>query len=158
VVTAAAPAEIWVTWCDQVGISAPTVERLAEEMRQHPDSALIFPTVQQQPPYIHFTRNAGGRIDGVRQRREGDVMPAIGESDAGLFALRRDTWLDRLGAYEAIGSTGGSTRERNFLPFIPWLAATRDVRTFALDDPHEAVGVNTPDDRRVMEAYLRGGA
>jgi hypothetical protein len=83
-------------------------------------------------------------------------MPAVGESDTGLFGLSLDTYLDRLGEFDRLGDTGGGTKERNFLPFIPWLAARATVTTFQVPDAREAVGVNTLDDVRVLEAYLRG--
>jgi len=44
--------------------------------------------------------------------------------------------------------------ERNFLPFIPWIARTETVTTFAAHDPMEAVGVNTPDELVKVERYL----
>ncbi len=85
-------------------------------------------------------------------------MPPVGESDAGLFGMRRDTFLRQLRAYDAETPVSDGTRERNFLPFIPWLAQSAEVRTFALGDPNEATGINTPDDLHALEAYLRGRA
>jgi bifunctional N-acetylglucosamine-1-phosphate-uridyltransferase/glucosamine-1-phosphate-acetyltransferase GlmU-like protein len=156
VVEAARPWHVWITWCDQIAVSARTVERLAAELAREPAAALVFPTVRQEPPYIHFARRSDGRIAAVRQRREGDDMPAVGESDTGLFGLSLDTYLDRLGEFDRLGDTGDGTKERNFLPFIPWLAARATVTTFQVPDAREAIGVNTLDDLRVLEAYLRG--
>ena len=157
-VEAARPRDVWITWCDQIAISAGTVQRLASERDRHPDAALVFPTVRQEPPYIHFVRDASGRIANVLHRREGDAMPPVGESDAGLFALSLDAYLDQLTEYDRLGIAGGRTKERNFLPFIPWLAARATVRTFDLQDPQEAIGVNTAADRRALEAHLRDRA
>ena len=84
-------------------------------------------------------------------------MPATGESDAGLFALRLGTFLHDLVEYDADASQRADDRERNFLPFIPWMAPHSSVHTFPLGRPEEAVGVNTPDDLQMMERYLRGG-
>jgi bifunctional UDP-N-acetylglucosamine pyrophosphorylase / glucosamine-1-phosphate N-acetyltransferase len=151
------PRQVWITWCDQIAISGQTVGRLIEETDRAPAPALTFPTVRQQPPYIHFIRDSGGRIVQVRQRREGDEMPDVGESDAGIFALQGDAY-EQLIDYAALAPADAGTHELNFLPFIPWLAARRLVRTFDLVDPREAVGVNTPEDRRAVEAYLRGRA
>jgi bifunctional UDP-N-acetylglucosamine pyrophosphorylase / glucosamine-1-phosphate N-acetyltransferase len=150
------PEEVWITWCDQIAISPRTVWRLAAEIDTHPGAAMVFPTVRQEPPYIHFDRDPRGQIVKVRQRRDGDAMPASGESDAGLFALRLDDYLDRLVEYDRLSPKSAATGERNFLPFIPWLAARGAVQTFGLDDAHEAVGVNTPDELRLIETYLRG--
>lgn len=153
-VETARPDQVWISWCDQVGISAGTVERLVAEMDRQPDAALIFPTVTQAPPYIHFVRDAHGRLAGVLQRRDGDTMPAVGESDAGVFAMRGGVYLDDLAEYDRLAREAGAG-ERNFLPFIPWLARRKGVRTFELSDAREARGVNTPDDLRAFEADLR---
>lgn len=149
------PDQVWITWCDQIGISERTVQRLAVELDEYPAVACVFPTVGQEPPYIHFPRAADGRIAGVLQRREGATMPAVGESDAGLFALRRRAYLDDLVEYAGIAPPGDTTREQNFLPFLPWLAQRSPVRTFDLPDAREAIGVNTPDDLKAMEVFLR---
>ena len=150
------PHHVWITWGDQIAIGAGTVHRLVDETERHPDAALVFPTVRQAPPYVHYARDAAGRIVRVLQRREGDQMPSAGESDAGLFALRLDTYLERLREYDRRTPSHTSTSERNFLPFIPWLAARTVVRTFPLTNGAEAVGVNTPDDLHALESYLRG--
>lgn len=152
------PDQVWITWCDQIGISRATAETLAGELDRHAEAALVFPTVRQAPPYIHFARNADGRIIRVRQRREGDPMPPTGESDAGLFGLRREAFLIDLVKYDAVAPTGDATHERNFLPFLPWLAGRKPVHTFDLGDPREAIGVNTQADIAVMEAFLLGRA
>lgn len=152
------PEQVWITWCDQIGISRATADTLAGELDRHSDAALVFPTVRQAPPYIHFARNADGRIIRVLQQREGDPMPPAGESDAGLFGLRRESYLTDLVDYEADAPTGDATHERNFLPFVPWLAGRKPVRTFDLGDPREAIGVNTQADIAVMEAFLLGRA
>jgi hypothetical protein len=138
-----------------VGISQGTLAAIASALHDHPSAALVFPTVCQTPPYIHFQRDAMDRIIGVLQRREGDVMPEAGESDTGLFVLRRAAFLDQLRTYDAIAPHGDGTRERNFLPFIPWLARTTEVRTVPLADPSEAIGVNTPAELAILETYLR---
>ena len=81
-------------------------------------------------------------------------MPRTGESDMGLFALSRQTYFDRLPAYTREVELGRATGERNFLPFIPWLARTETVTTFPAEDPMEAVGVNTPLELDTVERYL----
>ena len=86
-----------------------------------------MPTVMQPRPYIHLERDAEGRIIRVLHRREGDPMPEVGESDMGLFALSLATYLDRLPAYANQVEIGRTTGERNFLPFIPWLARTETI-------------------------------
>jgi len=156
IVAARAPDHVWITWCDQVAISPDTARRLADDTTQHPEAALVLPTARQSPPYIHLARDTQGRIARILQRREGDAMPVEGESDTGLFALRRDAYLEDLVAYDrSLPPSGTGTGERNFLPFIPWLAARHPVRTFAVAHAEEAVGLNTPEDVQTLERYLR---
>jgi bifunctional UDP-N-acetylglucosamine pyrophosphorylase/glucosamine-1-phosphate N-acetyltransferase len=153
-IAAARPETIWVTWVDQIGILPSTLERLVDSERQRPAPAMIVPTVRRQDPYIHFPRDREGGIAGLLQRREGDVMPAEGEADIGLFALTRDTFERDLAEFASTAVTGAGTGERNFLPFIPWLAQRRSVVTIAATDPMEAIGINTPEDLRTVEGWL----
>lgn len=145
---------IWITWCDQIAVHPKTVGRLVSRTAPHL-CPLVMPTVHTREPYIHLERDRAGRIVRVLHRREGDVMPQVGESDMGLFALSRDTFCERLPAYAKSVEVGHTTGERNFLPFIPWLARTDDIETFPAEDAMEAVGVNTPQDLAVVEQYLR---
>ena len=145
---------IWVTWCDQIAVHPKTIARLRDlTSRKH--DGMVMPTVRQDRPYIHLQRDATGRIVRVLHRREGDVMPDVGESDMGLFALSSATYSDRLPQYARSVEIGRATGERNFLPFIPWLARTETVTTFPAESPMEAVGVNTPEDLALVERYLR---
>jgi bifunctional N-acetylglucosamine-1-phosphate-uridyltransferase/glucosamine-1-phosphate-acetyltransferase GlmU-like protein len=149
------PDSIWVTWCDQVGILPQTVQRLAEITDAEPPPSLALPTVVRDSPYIHFARGGDGRISEVLHRREGDAMPPRGEGDVGLFALSRDAFDRDLQAYAREAAPAAGTRERNFLPFIPWLARRRDVVTFPCTDSREALGINTPEDLQQVESWLR---
>jgi bifunctional N-acetylglucosamine-1-phosphate-uridyltransferase/glucosamine-1-phosphate-acetyltransferase GlmU-like protein len=149
------PSSVWITWCDQVAVHPCTIERLGARTSTGSDAALVMPTVMQPRPYIHLERDATGRIVRVRHRREGDHMPEVGESDMGLFALSPTTYFDRLPAYAGEVEIGRATGERNFLPFIPWLARTETVATFGAENPMEAIGINTPQDLRDVEQYLR---
>lgn len=150
------PSGIWVTWCDQIAVHPKTIARLETLTSGKPD-ALVMPTVHQQRPYIHLERDATGRIVRVLHRREGDAMPDVGESDMGLFALSATSYADRLPQYARSVEIGRSTGERNFLPFIPWIARTETVTTFPAESPMEAVGVNTPEELAIVEQYLTSG-
>jgi len=150
-----APDEIWITWSDQVGVLRETVRRLAGVTSADPRPALALPTVARRDPYIHFERDGAGRISRLLQRREGDRMPEQGESDMGLFAMPRQSFELDLQDYARDVPPGTTTGERNFLPFVPWLAQRRLVATFPCTDPMEAVGINTPDELRQVEAWLR---
>jgi bifunctional N-acetylglucosamine-1-phosphate-uridyltransferase/glucosamine-1-phosphate-acetyltransferase GlmU-like protein len=146
---------VWIAWCDQVGVLAETLRRVKDaEMRSNPP-LLVFPTVRMESPYIHFVREPDGRITQVLQRREGDAMPAHGESDMGVFSLSRAALLDLLPTFAATVPLGAGTRERNFLPFIPWLTFKGEVVTVAATDPMEATGINTPEELLAVEDWLR---
>jgi bifunctional N-acetylglucosamine-1-phosphate-uridyltransferase/glucosamine-1-phosphate-acetyltransferase GlmU-like protein len=149
------PARVWITWCDQIAVHAETIALLQRFSSESPESDVVMPTARQEEPYIHLERDGEGRIVAIRHRREGDSMPAVGESDIGLFSLSAEAyfgWLPRFGL-EAVQSS--STRERNFLPFLPWMVRKgHRVATFPCTHELEALGVNTPDDRRRVERYL----
>jgi bifunctional UDP-N-acetylglucosamine pyrophosphorylase/glucosamine-1-phosphate N-acetyltransferase len=147
---AAAVDRAWIAWCDQVLLLPDTLTRLAKAEAGH---AAAFPTIPQRPPYIHFDRREDGRIVAVRQRREGDEMPEVGESDAGLFSIDARARAD-LTTFAVDAPRGARTGEVNFLPFLPWLAARRPVTTVPLTDPVEALGINTPEDLWAAEAEL----
>ena len=83
-------------------------------------------------------------------------MPPVGESDMGLFALSTEAWTDLLPEYAgSVAAPSHVTGERNFLPFIPWVATRRQVVTFPATDPSEALGVNTPADLARAERCLQ---
>jgi bifunctional UDP-N-acetylglucosamine pyrophosphorylase/glucosamine-1-phosphate N-acetyltransferase len=148
------PSSVWVTWCDQVTVHPKTVERLSALTSPRNHAAIVMPTVTRERPYIHLERDRAGRIARVLHRREGDAMPAVGESDMGLFAMSPQAFRRDLPAFAATVETGHATGERNFLPFIPWIAQRDAVTTFASEDPMEAVGVNTPEELALVERYL----
>lgn len=148
------PDEVWITWCDQVAIHPVTIRRLADLMTRHKDAALVMPTVSKRTPYIHLRRDDRGRIVEILHRREGDTMPDAGESDMGLFAFPRASFTELLPRYGREVALGSATGERNFLPFIAWANADRDVVTFPAFDEMEAFGVNTPEELRIVENYL----
>ena len=149
------PSSIWVTWCDQIAVHPKTIARLADLTSSREHAAVVMPTVTQRPPYIHLERDGSGRIVRVLHRREGDVMPETGESDMGLFAMSARSYLDRLPEYRRNVEIGSATGERNFLPFIPWIARSETVTTFPAESEMEAVGINTPQDLALVEQYLR---
>ena len=147
---------VWITWCDQIGVHPDTVAALRRLSGEHADAAAILPTSRQTSPYIHLERDSGGRLTNIRQRREGDRMPEIGESDMGLFSLSADAYFDLLPQFGRETRQAAGTGERNFLPFLPWLAqGGHSVMTFPSTNDLEAIGVNTPEDRRRLETYLR---
>jgi bifunctional UDP-N-acetylglucosamine pyrophosphorylase/glucosamine-1-phosphate N-acetyltransferase len=152
------PGDVWITWCDQVAVRAGTAAALAEWARREPEAAASLPTLVRPEPYIHFERDAAGTICRVLHRREGDTMPAEGEGDLGLFRLSANGYFRLLPEFAREAVVSPVTRERNFLPFLAWLAGRAPVRTFTGATEIESVGINSPDDLRRIEAYLRHGA
>ena len=152
----ATPADrVWICWCDQVLLSAETLERMADRERDSTAPAAVFPTACLREPYIHFDRDGAGTLIGVRQRREGDQMPEVGETDSGVFGLSAEAYTVWLREYAARAVPGKATAERNFLPFLPWLAERSLVATVAVKDPIETLGINSPEDLAVAESHLR---
>ena len=148
------PREVWIGWCDQVALRQGTLRRLAASDAA---AAIRLPTCLRPEPYIHLERDAAGRIVRVRHRREGDAMPAVGETDAGLFALRGDVYVDDLPRFARQDiTTGARTAERNFLPFLAWPGLPGPVCTVACEDVSETIGVNTPEDLATVERVLAG--
>jgi len=150
------PRHVWITWCDQIAVRPETVARLAT-LCDAEAGDLIFPTCVKPRPYIHFVRGDDGTILEVLHRREGDPMPAAGENDLGLFALTADTYLTLLPRFARGVEPGAATGERNFLPFIPWLARRARVDTFPARHEIETLGVNTPAEASEVEGFLRHG-
>ncbi len=155
-VAASSADAVWITWSDQVAVHPDTAARLAAAS-QDPDVSMALPVAHRRQPYTFLERDAEGRIIAVRHRREGDAVPPEGESEMGLFSLSREAFLADLPAFdrESRSAVGTATGERNFLPFIPWLAARRRVVTFACRDEIESVGVNTPEELALVDAALR---
>ncbi len=152
------PSWVWITWCDQVAVSASTAARLASACDvASPDIAVVMPTISRAGPYIHLERDAEGRIARILQARERDPMPPRGEGDLGLFALSRRAYFEELARYDAEDAARGSgTGERNFLPFLPWLRGRGDVRTFPVEDEIESIGINTREELERVEKHLHG--
>jgi bifunctional UDP-N-acetylglucosamine pyrophosphorylase/glucosamine-1-phosphate N-acetyltransferase len=155
-VAALRPRRVAVTWCDQIAVADATIARVHARAAAADAASLVLPTLLVDDPYIHFERDASGRIVRVRQRREGDAMPDRGETDMGLFDLSRDAYLDDLPEFARETSADAGTGERNFLPFIPWLAARTRVETVHGRSRIETVGVNTPQELAAIEAHLAG--
>jgi hypothetical protein len=122
------PVSVWITWCDQV--AAPAHRRATGRASAAGTAPLVVPTVSRHAPYIHLERDPSGRIVRVRHRREGDVLSDPGESDMELFALSGEAYRHWLPAFANEVERDARTSERNFLPFIPWLAMRASVDTF----------------------------
>jgi len=146
-----------VIWGDQVAIRPASMETI---LRLHqgllaPD--LTVPTVFRPAPYIHFGREESGRISKLLQAREGDPMPAQGESDTGFFCFRTPVLRHLLAEMRRDRSAYGSqTGEFNLLPIIPFAAAAGFyVLTPRTMEIEETIGINCADDACRVEPFLR---
>lgn len=149
------PDQVWITWCDQIAVEPITVAQLAKVVDRNPDVSMVFPTIHRQEPYIHFSRDASGKIYEVLHRREGDQMPRIGESDMGLFSMSQETYSRLLPEFAGKNEQGQVTAERNFLPFICWLADKAKIETFSGQHELESIGINTQEELDLLESHLR---
>jgi len=143
------PDRVWITWCDQIAMRPQSIARMMELEGRDPDVDVLMPTSRGPEPYTHVERDETGLVTRFLQRREGDAMPAEGESDAGLFSLSRRAFLEDLNWFAGAAPQGSSTAERNFVPFI----VGRRIATFPCD-PIEATGVNTPEELRLVGAHV----
>jgi bifunctional UDP-N-acetylglucosamine pyrophosphorylase / glucosamine-1-phosphate N-acetyltransferase len=145
-----------VIWGDQVAVHPRSVET-AVRISQGPlrPDALV-PTLLRANPYIHFQRDSSGRITEVLQAREGDAMPAHGESDSGLFLFRTGILRERLTALCAnLEGTGRRTGELNLLPIVPFMSRAGDVVIAArVVSAEESTGVNTEEEASLVAAHL----
>jgi bifunctional UDP-N-acetylglucosamine pyrophosphorylase / glucosamine-1-phosphate N-acetyltransferase len=143
-------------WGDQVALRPASVEACLRLHAGPLEPALTCPTVWRERPYIHFERDEAGTIAGLRQAREGDVMPDRGESDTGFFCFQTEDLRELLASCLADASDRGrATGELNLLPLIP-RAARRGLTVLT---PHlmtleETVGINSAADAQLVESYL----
>ena len=86
-------------------------------------------------------------------------MPRRGRERHGRCSLCRARRLPRRSAgVRARGPDRTGTGERNFLPFIPWLAQRTAVDDrFRASIRIEAIGINTPDELAAGRSHLAGG-
>jgi bifunctional UDP-N-acetylglucosamine pyrophosphorylase / glucosamine-1-phosphate N-acetyltransferase len=146
-----------VVWGDQVALRRSSVDACLRLHDGPLNPAITCPTVFRRDPYIHFDRDAEGRISGLRQAREGDPMPEEGESDTGFFCFETDALRQLLGEIRLEpGQEGRSTKEFNFLPVIPFAAQRGlEVLSPALMTLEETVGINSAADAAAVETFLR---
>lgn len=149
---------VMIVWGDQAALRPETLERGMRLLDGPLPPAAVCPTVWRTRPYIHFARGADGRLDRVLQAREGDPMPAEGESDAGLFFFDAPTLRRRLGALAGSPeSVGARTGESNFLPLLALMDRGGDaVLCPRIVTAEESAGVNSREDARYLESILAG--
>ena len=149
-----AAAAALVIWGDQVLISRDTLARAIDAQGGRPKSVII-PVTRVEAPYVEYLFGQSGRLEAVKQTREGDVCSPRGYSDVGTFLMSVEGLQDAWDQYLAGAQKGASTGEVNFLPFLPYLARHGwTVEAIEVADADEARGVNTPADLAYARAIL----
>jgi bifunctional N-acetylglucosamine-1-phosphate-uridyltransferase/glucosamine-1-phosphate-acetyltransferase GlmU-like protein len=145
-----------IVWGDQAALRRASIEACLRLHEGPMNAHITCPTVFRPNPYIHFDRGADGRISGLRQAREGDRMPQLGESDTGFFCFETKTLCSLLdGLRHQPEQQGGSTGEFNFLPVIPFAARQGlEILCPGLMTIEETVGINSATDAAAIEAFL----
>ena len=155
-VSSGAEPDYLIIWGDQVTVSRETV-LLCLLHHQYSDRKPVFtfPTSVLDEPYIHFERDDSGTIIGLLQSREGDEMPAVGETDCGIFVVGGSVLFRGLKELRKTEIRGSGTKEFNFLPFIVWLTERGYiVDGLPIGDVKETRGINTLDDVDLITGEL----
>jgi len=146
-----------IVWGDQVALRPSSLDfsmRIHQGIAQ-PDATC--PTLWRDRPYIHFERDVSGTVARVLQAREGDALPARGESDCGVFLFRTEALRRYLPVLlESTECAGTRTHELNFLPIFPMIdREAGQLITLPIMTEAESVGVNSPEDAAYLEHVLQ---
>ncbi|MBF0602423.1 MAG: NTP transferase domain-containing protein [Nitrospirae bacterium] len=156
-------AETWVqtphclvVWGDQAALQRQTICRCALAHEQTGNPRLTVATILKKKPYIHLQRDSHGKIIRVLQAREGEIKEPVGENDCGLFLFNSEALFSTLKSCQNQGLAYGShTREFNLLQTLPLFEKKPgDVVTVRIIDERETMGVNTPEEARIVEQTL----
>ena len=153
-----APRRVLITWCDQMAISPETVAAVGGRCRREPEpDAGPADRAVGRAAYVHLERDAAGRIVRVLHRREGDDMPASGETDAGVFDLSAEAFFEWLPEY-AEAPRNRRAHGRTQLRAVRRVGRRRgQVVTVPCPEPEEAIGINTPEElQRSRRTFARG--
>jgi bifunctional UDP-N-acetylglucosamine pyrophosphorylase/glucosamine-1-phosphate N-acetyltransferase len=149
---------ILVVWGDQFNLSLETLQACVKLHARLQGPALTLPVARMAEPYVEYVFDSSGRLNAVKQSREGDACSPGGFSDVGVFLLSGgealiDEWL----RYETNRAAGAVTGEINFLPFLVHLSSVAKwpVARYETKDPSEAIGINTPEDLAFARTVLQ---
>jgi bifunctional N-acetylglucosamine-1-phosphate-uridyltransferase/glucosamine-1-phosphate-acetyltransferase GlmU-like protein len=138
-----------VVWGDTGALSRRLV-LLAGAVHAALKPPLTVPTKRRARPYAAVERAPDGTVARFRLQREGDAVPAYGESDCGAF------WIDVPAVLPVLAERRAAPDEHNgefdFLPVVEDLAARGTPALAALvAEDWESQGVNTPADLEVAD-------
>jgi len=143
-----------IVWGDQVALQRASLEFCMRIHQGPAQPSATCPTLWREHPYIHFERDASGKMTHLLQAREGDSLPERGESDSGVFFFRTAALRRELpGLLESGKCIGRQTGELNFLPVFPLLERLISVPIMT---EAESVGINSRADAEYLERHLLG--
>ncbi len=145
----------FIIWGDQAAIQQDTIDRTMRIQQYSHSTEFSFPLVSRNDPYVHYERDHSGLLRSIYERREGKKMPAIGESDCGVFAFRSSRLKEVFSSMQSKGILYSPvTKEWNFLPMLPLFeSGNESVLSFRLEGIEETVGVNDNADATLLEFY-----
>lgn len=149
--------DVAIIWGDQVLLAQETISKTISNHLLSIDSGLTFPTVFKTDPYIQILRDSNKKIIKILQKREGDVIDNIGESDAGFFVFDRDCLIHLINFAVDPKKViyGLKTGEINLLPYFPKIYDfNKNIYTLEIVNSFEALGVNTREDAGYCEKIL----
>ncbi len=146
---------VLIVWGDQAGVSRDTLSRAIAVHRRGSGPRCSLPIVQVANPYVQYCF-VDGRLEDIRQAREGASVDSRGSSDAGVFLLTTAGLSDAWERYSTVAAPGSITGEANFLPFLTYLSRQCGWRfeTVPVADPSEARGLNTVHDLEFFRQRL----
>ncbi len=131
-----------------------TLKRLlAQHRRRRAEASLLTAVVDEPGSLGRVLRDGRGRFTGIVEAREADpAQSAISEVNAGVYVFRNEALFDGLKRIRRHPDSGES-----YLPdVIKNLASEgRKVHTVLMDDPDEAMGINTTAELLDAHAILK---
>ena len=143
-----APPTAVILWGDQIGVRRETLIRALAVHARHPlRPAVTVPLARVAAPYVHYEFDANRRLTAVRQRREGDLLPDVGDADCGCFVVsssRVFPILRRLRSSSLL--EGALSHEQNFLQALPFIAREAPVVAVRGATLADTIGLNSTAD------------
>jgi bifunctional N-acetylglucosamine-1-phosphate-uridyltransferase/glucosamine-1-phosphate-acetyltransferase GlmU-like protein len=126
-------------------------------LHQLANNLMTIPTKWERYPYVTLLRGADGTIIDVLQARRGDVVPASGEQDCGIFFINAHRLLDGLHTLAQQQSESSPSGELDFLALIGQMAACNEqVYALNMGTVWDSQGVNTLLDlHRADRSYMQ---
>jgi CTP:molybdopterin cytidylyltransferase MocA len=132
-----------ILWADQVGVGASTIRVVVDAIGTD-EKALALPLSETSSPYVWVELDAAGCVERVLRTRDGDVSPAVGLADLGVFGLSGSLAQAFI---ESQVSRPGDGREEDFTYELPVLSRIADrTVTPRIADEVQLLAVNTPED------------